>query len=74
MGPLNGSASMPFDVTIDGGPPGDAAGGDVDADGSGKLDEPRMYQLIRQPGPIHPRLFEIVFRDPGAEAFVFTFG
>jgi hypothetical protein len=33
-----------------------------------------MYQLIRQPGPIGDRLFEIEFLDPGAAAFSFTFG
>ena len=74
MGPVNGGVSIPFEVAIDGGAPGDGAGADVDGDGSGKLDEPRMYQLVRQSGTISPRLFEISFRDPGAEAFVFTFG
>jgi len=34
----------------------------------------RLYQLIRQPSPIADRQFEIEFLDPGAEAFVFTFG
>jgi Thioredoxin like C-terminal domain len=34
----------------------------------------RMYQLIRQTGPIGDRRFEIEFRDAGVEAFVFTFG
>jgi Thioredoxin like C-terminal domain len=34
----------------------------------------RMYQLIRQPGPIGDRRFEIEFLDAGGEAFVFTFG
>ena len=34
----------------------------------------RMYQLIRQPGPIGDRRFEIEFLDAGVEAFVFTFG
>ena len=35
---------------------------------------PRMYQLVRQPGPITDRTFEIEFLDAGAETFVFTFG
>ena len=35
---------------------------------------PRMYQLIRQPGPIEDRQFEIEFLDPGVAAFDFTFG
>jgi hypothetical protein len=33
-----------------------------------------MYQLVRQPGPIADRHFEIEFLDPGVEVFVFTFG
>jgi hypothetical protein len=35
---------------------------------------PRLYQLIRQPGPVADRTFEISFADPGAQACVFTFG
>lgn len=31
-------------------------------------------QLIRQPGPITDRTFEITFPDPGAQAYCFTFG
>jgi Thioredoxin like C-terminal domain len=63
-----------FSVAIDGGPPGASAGTDVDADGSGELIEPRMYQLIRQQGPITDRLFEIEFLDAGAAVYAFTFG
>ena len=40
---------------------------------SGTLIEQRMYQLVRQPGPIVDRVFEIEFLDRGAEAFAFTF-
>jgi hypothetical protein len=74
MGPADDGASLPFRVFIDGRPPGDSAGSDVDADGAGSLDEPRMYQLIRQRGSIVPRAFEIEFLDGGAEVFAFTFG
>jgi thiol-disulfide isomerase/thioredoxin len=63
-----------FRVLIDGHPPGAARGTDVDAQGSGMLAEPRLYQLIRQPKPIVDRTVEIEFLDPGAEAFCFTFG
>src|SRR5262249_50790525 len=63
-----------FRVSIDGHPPGAAHGTDADADGNGTVSEPRLYQLIRQPKPIVDRDFEIEFLDPGAEAFVFTFG
>ncbi len=36
--------------------------------------EQRLYQLIRQPGTINDRTFEITFLAPGVEAYVFTFG
>ena len=65
---------MRFRVRIDGAPPGAAHGVDVDAQGNGTVTLQRLYQLIRQPSPIADRLFEIEFLDPGAEAFVFTFG
>jgi len=63
-----------FSVSIDGAPPGPAAGSDVDADGTGELIDPRMHQLIRQRGPITDRLFEIEFLDAGAAVYAFTFG
>ena len=50
------------------------AGSDIDAEGSGQLDQQRMYQLIRQHGPITDRFFEIEFLEPGAQGFAFTFG
>jgi hypothetical protein len=63
-----------FRVLIDGHPPGPAHGIDVDEQGHGVVADPRMYQLIRQPGLIADRRFEIQFLDPGVEVFVFTFG
>ena len=74
MGPVSREAPVPFRVTLDGAPPGAAHGSDVDADGSGVLTYPRMYQLIRQDGPIGDRRFEIAFLERGAQAFCFTFG
>jgi len=74
MAPVKAGAAVRFRVLIDGQPPAHATGVDVDAEGHGTLDQPRMYQLIRQPGPIRDRQFEIEFLDPGAEVFVFTFG
>jgi Thioredoxin like C-terminal domain/AhpC/TSA family len=74
MGPKTREHPVTFRVTIDGEPPGEARGTDVDADGSGTLIQQRMYQLIRQPGPIVDRVFEIEFLEPGAEGFAFTFG
>ena len=67
-------AQLRFRVLIDGQPPGAAHGADVDDQGSGTVAEQRLYQLIRQPGPITDRTFEITFLDPGAQAYVFTFG
>jgi hypothetical protein len=61
-------------VRLDGDVPGDAHGLDIDANGDGVVDEPRLYQLVRQPGAIADRQFEIEFLDPGAAALCFTFG
>lgn len=74
MGPTTPGTPIRFRVLIDGQPPGDAHGLDVDARGYGTLDQQRMYQLIRQTGTIRDRQFEIEFLDPGALAFAFTFG
>jgi len=74
MGPASDERPVPFRVSIDGSPPGSSSGTDVAEDGSGLLDYRRMYQLIRQDGPIDDRTFEIEFLDSGAEAFAFTFG
>ena len=74
MGPAAGTAPVPFRVLLDGRALDGAAGTDVAADGRGVLDEQRTYQLIRQPGPIVERRFEIEFTEAGAEAYCFTFG
>jgi thiol-disulfide isomerase/thioredoxin len=74
MKPTDPAGSVRFLVRLDGREPGAAQGIDVDASGIGLLTEPRMYQLVRQPGPITHRMAEISFPDGGAEAFVLTFG
>ena len=74
MGPAVGGTSIPFRVRLDGVPPSQAAGTDVNADGSGTLRDQRTYQLVRQPGPIDDRLVEIEFHGPGVEVYCFTFG
>lgn len=66
--------SIRFQVTIDGRPPGDAHGMDVDAAGNGVVTSQRLYQLIRAPGAVVDRTFEIRFLDPGVQAYAFTFG
>jgi thiol-disulfide isomerase/thioredoxin len=67
-------APIPFRVLIDGEAPGPAHGVDVDEDGNGLLQEGRLYQLVRQDGEVRDRTLEITFHEPGAEAYVFTFG
>jgi hypothetical protein len=74
MGPVRQESPVRFRASIDGQPLGPAHGLDVDNEGSGTVREQRMYQLIRQPGPIVDRTFAIEFLDPGVEAFAFTFG
>ena len=58
-------ASVRYRVLLDGQPPGAAHGMDVDAEGNGTATEQRLHQLIRQPGPVAERTFEITFLDPG---------
>jgi thiol-disulfide isomerase/thioredoxin len=74
MGAGARSTPVRFRVRIDGKPPGDAHGIDVDEQGNGVVTEPRMYQLIRQRGPVADQVFDIEFVGPGVEAFDFTFG
>jgi thiol-disulfide isomerase/thioredoxin len=74
MGPSVKGGAVRFRVLVDGEPPGNARGGDVDDQGYGTATEHRLYQLIRQPAPIRERQFEIEFLDPGVEAYAFTFG
>jgi thiol-disulfide isomerase/thioredoxin len=65
---------IPFRLLLDGEAPGRAHGVDVDEDGNGVLGDGRLYQLVRVPDSIHDRTVEITFLEPGAEAYVFTFG
>jgi thiol-disulfide isomerase/thioredoxin len=74
MGPRATGAAIPFRVTLDGRTAADANGTDVDADGRGMVRDQNTYQLIRQPGPITDRRFEIEFLESGAEVYCFTFG
>jgi hypothetical protein len=74
MGPPGPGTSVPFRVLVDGQPPEDAHGLDVDEDGNGTMSRPRLYQLIRERGPISDRTIEITFLASGAQVYVFTFG
>jgi thiol-disulfide isomerase/thioredoxin len=74
MGPRARGTSVPFRVLVDGEPPGAAHGLDVNEEGQGTVAEQRLYQLIREPGSITDRTFEISYLAPGVEAYAFTFG
>jgi hypothetical protein len=69
-----GHKPIPFRVLIDGEPPGPSHGVDVDEEGNGLLRDGRMYQLVREHEEVRERTLEITFLEPGAEAYVFTFG
>ena len=74
LGPSAQGQPVRFRVKLDGAPPGADHGVDVDAEGWGRVEQPRLYQLVRQVRPVADRTFEIEFLDPGVRAFVFTFG
>jgi hypothetical protein len=74
LAPRTRGTPVPFRVLVDGKPPGDSHGLDVDDGGAGTVVQPRLYQLVRERGSISDRTFEIEFLDPGVEAYVFTFG
>ncbi|HXZ33014.1 MAG TPA: cytochrome c biogenesis protein DipZ [Terriglobales bacterium] len=74
LGTTKDGKPVRFAVKLDGTPPGDDHGADTDGNGSGTVQGHRLYQLIRQKGPVEDRTFEIEFLDPGVQAFAFTFG
>jgi thiol-disulfide isomerase/thioredoxin len=75
MGPVADGKPVRFRVTVDGQAPLSGHGSDTDADGNGTIDGHRLYQLVRQATTSdQDHLFEIEFVDPGAQAYVFTFG
>jgi cytochrome c biogenesis protein CcdA/thiol-disulfide isomerase/thioredoxin len=74
LGPAPDGKPVRFRITIDGAAPGASHGADVDAEGQGAVTGQRLYQLVRQSGPIIDRTFEIRFLDPGVQAYAFTFG
>jgi cytochrome c biogenesis protein CcdA/thiol-disulfide isomerase/thioredoxin len=74
LGPSTDGRPVRFRVTVDGAAPSDSHGTDVDAQGRGVVTDQRLYQLVRQSGPIADRTFAIEFLDPGVQAYAFTFG
>jgi thiol-disulfide isomerase/thioredoxin len=65
---------IPFRVLLDGEAPGPSHGVDVAEDGNGLLRDGRLYQLVREHDVVRERTLEITLLEPGAEAYVFTFG
>jgi thiol-disulfide isomerase/thioredoxin len=74
LGPTATGKPVRYRVTIDGRPPGANHGVDADAQGNGVVTEHRLYQLVRQKGPIVDHIFAIEFLDLGVQAYSFTFG
>ncbi len=67
LGPAKNAMPVCFRVKLNNAAPSDDLGPDSDHDGAGEARRQRMYQLIRQKGPIKDATFEIGFLDPGVE-------
>jgi thiol-disulfide isomerase/thioredoxin len=74
LAPPASGGPVHFAVLLDGQPPSDAHGLDVDESGEGTVSDPRMYQLVRQRGAVGEHAFEVTFLDPDVRAYVLTFG
>ena len=67
-------SSVRFRLTLDGRPPEERRGVDVDRSGDGSIGQPRLYNLVRQQGTVDHSTVEIAFLDPGVELYAVTFG
>jgi thiol-disulfide isomerase/thioredoxin len=74
LGPGDAGKPVRFRVLLDGLPPGPDHGADTDENGDGVVDTQRLYQLIRQSGPVGEHVFSIEFEEPDVAAYAFTFG
>ncbi len=74
MGPGADGKPIHFRVRLDGAPPDQNHGMDVDVQGNGVVHEQRLYQLIRQSKDVVEHTFSIEFLDQGVQAYSFTFG
>jgi hypothetical protein len=74
MGPGADGKPIHFRVRLDGAPPDQNHGVDVDIQGNGVVHEQRLYQLIRQSRDVTEHTFSIEFLDQGVQAYSFTFG
>jgi hypothetical protein len=61
-------------VLLDGKAPGLSHGMDIDEYGKGLLRDGRLYQLVREHDKVREQTLEVTFLEPGAEAYIFTFG
>jgi thiol-disulfide isomerase/thioredoxin len=61
-------------VTRDGKPLGSAAGADVGADGTVRIKESRLYELVEDPAGYGEHELEIQIDAPGIQFYTFTFG
>jgi hypothetical protein len=74
LGPGGDGKPVRFRVTLDGAPPSGSHGSDTNPGGDGQVTGQRLYQLLRQSGPVQDRTVEIHFLDPGVQLYAFTFG
>ncbi|HKQ46291.1 MAG TPA: cytochrome c biogenesis protein DipZ [Rhizomicrobium sp.] len=74
LGPDENGKPVRFKVLLDGRPPAQSRGMDIDAQGNGIVTDQRLYQLLRVNGPVTDHTFVIQFLDTGAQSFAFTFG
>ena len=74
LGPGENGNPVRFKVLLDGRPPAESRGMDIDAQGNGAVTDQRLYQLLRVNGPVTGHTFVIQFLDSGAQSFAFTFG
>jgi thiol-disulfide isomerase/thioredoxin len=74
LGPGPSGRPVRFRVRLDGDAPMEDHGTDTSPAGDGTVTSQRLYQLLRQRGPIRDRTVEIEFLDPGVAAYAFTFG
>jgi hypothetical protein len=74
LGPGPSGRPVRFRVRLDGDTPMEDHGTDISPAGDGTVTSQRLYQLLRQHGPIRDRTIEIEFLDPGIAAYAFTFG
>jgi thiol-disulfide isomerase/thioredoxin len=74
MGSSDPSRPIRFRIAIDDAVPETDHGLDIDTEGWGTVQEPRLYQLVRQKRTITDRTFGIEFSEAGSKAYAFTFG